>query len=287
MMKIDVSVICSDKTIEVPWNILFDYFYFDKVLTNGLTTVSYVKKEITNEIGNKFTFYEINIPHVTVECSSDVFEKLLSGDYYTNISRISDYLVELMFYNNMYHMGLKITIYSVDCYCSKLVHFLKQKLPTINIFNIIIHGGLWLYKADIMSKSFQLCVKNELDSTIICDMFEYIKIILCGEGDFKDDSRCKTCSTIMNIFDSVIIHSAEHKKIIEKQINDTVIKQCIQKCIQHNEYKCTLGYQQEENIIKFNKFITRLFEKLYILETLGYINVANIGMDSDFFFKQP
>ncbi len=137
-MKILIAVHCSDGIVEVCYDYLIQYDFFQKYLTfNPLK----LEKESNH--------YIYKIPVLTVACSKLIFSILLDDKIKIGpdlcINFIDDdgnhpELIDLMYYNSLYKMTT-ITYNGYDGYNSKryftLYQYVEDKLPNVNPYEFI------------------------------------------------------------------------------------------------------------------------------------------------------
>lgn len=223
-MELNVSVTCSDETIEIPLNKLLDYDYFQKVLSNGRTKMQHNKTQSVDELGNPFTCYTFKIPHLSVECSSKVLMILLGHTgsvYIVRPHKYDDELLEIMMYNDMYDTCLRLepTSYNfgMNDY-SGLVLFVKEKLPNVDPYLFVKNSGFW-NAISFVDHSFYLCARDELDVCLIDDLLQKINDRLLVHVYSVFDYE----KIIFDVLDSAIKNYESHSKIIKPQINDKVV----------------------------------------------------------------
>lgn len=281
-MDICVPVICTDETIEVPLKQLQDYEYFSKVLSNGITKLSFDKTQTIDEKNNKFITYTIIIPHLSVGCSSHVLRTLLNCDkYYVQPGKYTDELIEIMMYNDMYGTGLTIhnSTYGLEiAEYIDMIYFIKNKIPTVNAYTFLENGRFWTFLS-FFEYSFKLCARNELELIVIEDLLEHLEYCLLRNYEAFYD---RNPDFILHIFDTIINCSPDYIHIIKNQVNDSVINNVLDNFVENNHYWCTNSHNKSEYIVWYNTTLEKIFEKLKILADLDIIDLGNIGTIQDF-----
>jgi hypothetical protein len=281
-MDICVPVNCSDKTIEVSLNTLLKYEYFKKMLSNGITKMSYNKSKTINDEGNKMVTYTISVPYISVECSSKVLLLLLSNcEYKIYPNNYTDELIEIMLYNDMYRTNLRLTNATWGLNESVyfgMIYFIKQKLPTVDVYGFLRNSGFWA-PGVFITYSFELCAQNKLDSIVVEDLLGYLEeYLLINKLSCFDYDKIILC-----ILNTIINCCVEYNHIIKTQVNDQIIRNMLNKFVLNYKYDCTESlYDRDTNIVSYNVTLEKIFEKLQTLSNLNLINLNNIGTIQEF-----
>lgn len=287
-MDISVPIVCSDKTIELPLKKLLKYRYFDELLSKRTITKIYhnssTDNEDKNEIENKFVSYTISVPYISVECSSEILLRLVTNkyDYMIHPYNYTDELIEIMMYNAKFGTGLKLMNstwgLNIKQYFDMIV-FIKQKLPTVNAYYFLEESGFW-FPSSFIEHSFELCAQNKLDSILIEDLLSYLSRYL-----LISKTSCFDCNKrMLSVLDTIVNCCGEYKHIIERKVNDELIKNFLRKFVKNNEFYCSSDYyyNKQQKIIDYNEALKLIFEDLRKIANYGIINMNNIGTIQEF-----
>jgi hypothetical protein len=287
-MNISVPVICNDITIEVSLDQLLKYPYFKNVLSgvssNGITKMDFKKHPTVDINGNSCIIYAISVPYITVECSSKVLLRLFQGgEYFIPPNNYTDELIEIMTYNDMYGTRLKLKnlTYGLDInvYFDMLI-FIKHKLPTVNAYYFLEKSGFWTSETFI-THSFKLCAQNKLDFILIEDLLPYLHPYLLINSIYCFNYN----ELILSVLDTIVNCCVTYKDIIEKKINNEIIKNMLHEFVKNNKYSCTYDAyfnDRNKNIITYNDTLEKIFVILQKLADENIIVLNNIGTIQEF-----
>jgi hypothetical protein len=292
-MKVYVTINCNDKPVKVNINQIIKYDYFNKMLSNFNTKMTCETIEKLDNSGNKYLIDVYSIPHISIECSSDIFNQLLDGNLKINPGDYSDSLIEFLLYNDMLQMGCTIK-YTTFGFNAKdyfdIVDFIKSKLSHLNVFEVIINGGMWCSEMYIQY-AFNHC--DELDNLIIQDLLEYLHYYITEHkyDVFSYDYQLpihviqsiQTIYKIDPIGTKNKINSQDICKMLENYISSNYFwctSKC-DKCIQTNQGRFHCGQHTDrdsiEYIKKYNNILDEIFKELYDLHDMELVNLEEIG----------
>lgn len=172
--NINITVNCSDKSIEIALNKLLEYDYFKNMLNFGRTKMSY-EKIISEESDTKWTIYSFKLPHINVDCSSDVFRSLMSYRIDIYSFENSENILSIMIYIDMYQIPVDICLrggFRADKHFY-FVEYIKNKLPHMNPFKIISNGN-FIFSSSFIRYGSELMSKNKLAANLIEDLTDCI-----------------------------------------------------------------------------------------------------------------
>ena len=272
-----VPVICTDGIMEVDINILLKFEYFNRLLNTNIGS-----NKITNskESDDKVTKYIFEIPHITVECSIQTFHILLNSETYWieyDNDDYDDYLIELLLYNDMYMINKQIEgimIYELGrLNISKLLNFIKQKLPENDPFDVLRKGSIkTIFINNLILDSFELASENKLDKNIIPDLLNYISNTLLRVGNNLDDF-------LFYILDVAILHYKEYPEIISSQITDKILSDILKNFV--NDVKESYAYRKgslDLATFHFDMMISKFKLRTTTMFQLGLISDINYDL---------
>ena len=266
-----VTVNCSDQSIEIKLKKLLKYEYFKKMLTFGSTKMFSEKKQ-AHENDRQYTEYSFKIPHIGVDCSSDVFLYLLRSHVniysFTNLEK----LLSLMIYIDMYQMPTYIQFrngFAVKDHFH-FVEYVKNQLPHLNPFEIIQKGNFSVSTC-FQKHGFKLLSENKLNSNLVKNLFEYLDEYTTKKYD------CYWCPDIqIDVIKSIKVFKEflpiETKNLITTKRIANMINRYLTEC--HGF--CTGNYRHNY-VTRYSNDIDAMFVEFTILHDLGLIDMAELG----------
>lgn len=266
-MEVIVPVTCTDKLIEVNLTALLKIEYFKLLLSNFNTKVVFDKQVIT-ENGMLFTVYNYKIPHVTVDCDSDLFVKLVNLSGTTIKIKFDEYnkeeLLKLMLYIDMYQIDCKLTHYIYKCRYSNsrfsdsddddkfkarchfdFVQFVKHNMPHLNAFEVI-RKGKFIWANHFIHHGSKLFRANQLSNDLCEDLFE----LVCAK-------RLSKCSLeLMSAFYNIPYYYKKYPSETKLMFPVTVLQEMVINC------RLNTWFRDEA---KLKEYVTKF-------QTIGLIN---------------
>ena len=266
-----VTVNCSDKSIEIKLKKLLQYEYFKSMLTFGSTKMV-AEKDIISDGNLQSTTYSFKIPHIKVDCSSDIFLSLLQPRMDIYSFGNAEKILEMMLYIDMYQMSTTIHFrhgFAVNDHFY-FVEYVKNQLPLLNPFEIIKKGKFNFY-GSFIDYGFELCSKNELNNDLVKDLFEYL-----DEYTTKK-YNCYWCPYVqINVIKSIKVF----EKLLPEETKSLVTTDRIAAMINRYMIECRgycTGSYVNIYMQQYNRDIDAIFAEFAILHDLGLINAEKLG----------
>ncbi len=214
---VKIPVQCFDGILETDLNSLLKLPYFNKYLTTNLGS----KRLSIIRTDGDVTKYDISIPKLEVECSMHVFDILVNNTKYSMDPPYDDSLIEFLIYNDMYMTNVELDLSLHDI--KSLIHFVKEKLPSFNVYNILKRGMCNKLYYDLFIKiSFEYLSEHELTTDVTHDLLSIVKDILLDE-EYGTETGLNSFEVKLLILNQVIVCYDTYSEVISLQINDEVM----------------------------------------------------------------
>jgi hypothetical protein len=263
-MEVVVTIYCKDKLIEIPINDLLNYHYFKTLLSNFST-------KMTKETSNNVDIY--TIPHITLECDSHIFMKLLTT---TEINYFdTKNILDLLYFNGLFDMNVKIGsgYYRSGDYFYLVTH-IKSTIPTVNVYDYLDNGGFRWTEGE-MYYSFKLGSKNELPQELCMDLIEKINFAVAMNHSiywYKDD--------IVHVVGFIITcYKNGFEEALKNKVDFEPIKMILINYAKNSKYYAQHSWSKE-----YDDIIPQLYNKMK--ELCEFIELFDIGVLEDYQFHK-
>jgi len=172
-MNITIKVQCTDKSIDVNYDLLSKYRSFDMQLTNCNKT------ETVNS-------YIYTIPYVKVDCNAELIESILYKSLCIKMDGKEPHIegskslnvYDVLYYNSLYFC--KVVKHWDWGFDSKkfypLLLYIKEKAPKVNVYTFLSDGGFQWGACVLVNYSYKLGSKWSIDYILVKDLIKCINL---------------------------------------------------------------------------------------------------------------
>lgn len=164
--------------------------FFRKQLSN-FSTKRMKETIVKTDAHNREYYVDVYyVPHLTVECSSIVLQKLLDKDtpvIYIKDNNYTDDIYDIMSYNSMYCINKPIKVTSEESNKWSIIHnhqnlpvFIKEKINHLNVFTFMKDSSVVDWVDFIVYHVGILFLLDKSKQIIIEDVLEHMNSYLCG-----------------------------------------------------------------------------------------------------------